>query len=66
MTSTKVTLEYCLDKETKGSYRFAPKDPEVLGQAALYIRKDRCRALGIEPNKGFYVTIHEKASQGTE
>lgn len=51
---------YKLDKETKGSYRFAPVDEELIGPATIYLSKPVCKLNGIDPNKGFTVEITAK------
>lgn len=50
-------IKYVMDKETKGTYRFAPEDDTIIGNATLYIPKPVVKAAGIDPAKGFIVEI---------
>ncbi len=52
-------INYVLDKETKGSYRFAPDadGQKQIGDATIYLSKPVCSALGIKPDKGFTVDL---------
>lgn len=50
-------VKYILDKETKGSYRFTPEDSELIGPATIYLQKPVVKQLGIDPEKGFVMSI---------
>ena len=50
-------IQYILDKETKGSYRFKPENPELIGNATLYITKEKCKELNINKDKGFIMEV---------
>ena len=56
-------INYCLDKETKGTYRFAPDagGQEIVGYATIYLLKDFCRHVGIKPENGITITIEPKS-----
>jgi len=56
----KVTVTYRQDKECKHSIRFAPEDEKAIGNATLYIGKDMCTKLGIDPAKGFTLELQPK------
>lgn len=55
-------IEYVQTKETKGTFVFAPvrgaDDPA--GQATIYLKKDFCKAVGIDPLKGFTMILEPK------
>lgn len=55
-------IEYVMTKETKGTFVFAPirgaDDPA--GQATIYLKKSYCHSIGLEPLKGFIMTIEAK------
>ena len=55
-----LTAVYTQDKETKGSYRFATTRDDLAG-ASIYLRKDVCKKLGIDPSKGFTIVIEAKS-----
>lgn len=55
-----MTINYIKDKETKGTIRFTPEDPELIGVATLYLPRPVIRQLGIDLNKGFVMTIEPK------
>ena len=54
-----LTLAYELDRETKGTYRFAPVGiaADLVGSAYIYLPKIYCRNVGIDPNKGFTMRL---------
>jgi len=52
-----MNVKYIFDKETKGSIRFTPEDPELIGAATIYLQKPVVKQLGIDPDKGFVMTI---------
>ncbi|MCD5406388.1 MAG: hypothetical protein LRZ99_01690 [Desulfotomaculum sp.] len=58
MENTKI--EYVLDKETKGTFRFKPADEEIIGNATIYLKKDFVQKAGIDPKEGFVMTITAK------
>lgn len=55
-------IEYIQTKETKGTFVFAPlrgaDDPA--GLATIYLKKDYCKAIGLDPLKGFTMNIEVK------
>jgi hypothetical protein len=55
-------IEYVCDKETKGTFRFQPikGEAEPAGQATIYLKKDFVKAAGIDPMKGFVMTLEAK------
>ncbi len=55
-----IKIEYVADKETKGTYRFSPKDDTVIGNATIYLPKDVLKENDIDPEKGFDLIIRPK------
>jgi len=53
-------VEYIVDKETKGTYRFKPKDDTLIGNATIYLPKTVMKENGIDPEKGFDLIIQPK------
>lgn len=55
-------IEYVQTKETKGTYVFAPlrgvDDPA--GLATIYLKKEFCKSIGLDPLKGFTMSIEVK------
>lgn len=55
-------IEYVMTKETKGTFVFAPirgaDDPA--GLATIYLKKTFCNSIGLDPLKGFIMTIEPK------
>ena len=52
-----IRIDYITDKETKGTYRFKPKDDSVIGNATIYLSKTFLTESGIDPKKGFEMVI---------
>ena len=52
-----IKIEYITDKETKGTYRFKPKDDSVIGNATIYLPKTFLTENDIDPEKGFEMVI---------
>lgn len=52
-----IKIDYIIDKETKGTYRFKPKDDSVIGNATIYLPKTFLSENGIDPEKGFEMVI---------
>ena len=51
-------INYTFDKETKNTVKFVPKsDREDLSGSALYLHKNIVAENGIDPAKGFSMTI---------
>lgn len=50
-------INYKMDKETKGTYRFTPEDPTVIGVVPIYLPKTVIRQLEINPVKGLRMTL---------
>ncbi len=55
-----IHIDYITDKETKGTYRFKPKDDSVIGNATIYLPKTFLTENGIDPEKGFEMMIVAK------
>lgn len=55
-----IKIGYIADKETKGTYRFKPKDDSVIGNATIYLPKSFVSENGIDPEKGFEMVILAK------
>ena len=55
-----IEVEYVVDKETKGTYRFKPKDDTLIGNATIYLPKIVMKENGIDPEKGFDLIIRPK------
>jgi len=55
-----IEVEYVVDKETKGTYRFKPKDEALIGNATIYLPKPVMKENGIDPEKGFDLIIRPK------
>lgn len=53
-------ITYVKDKETKGTIRFTPEDPDIIGVATIYLPKPVIRQLGINPEKGFVMTLEPR------
>lgn len=50
-------INYAKEKTCKNSIRFAPEDITILGRSPIYIDTDKLKALGIDPDKGFVMTV---------
>ena len=50
-------LDYVLLKETKTCCRFERREGDDI--ETIYLKKDKLKAAGIDPNKGITVTIEE-------
>jgi hypothetical protein len=46
-----------MEKVCKNSIRFAPEDISVLGRSPIYIDTAKLPILGIDPDKGFIMTV---------
>ena len=59
---SKLTVNYVVGKETKGTFRFAPdaEGQEVIGNATIYLPKEAIKNAGIAPNRGFEMQIAPK------
>jgi hypothetical protein len=55
-----VKINYIKDKETKGTIRFTPEDPDIIGVATIYLPKPVIRQLKIDPVKGFTMTLEPR------
>ena len=55
-----IEIYYVIDKETKGTIRFRPKDDTVIGNATIYLPKPVLKANGIDPEKGFDLIIRPR------
>ncbi|MEW5920990.1 MAG: hypothetical protein AB1796_08625 [Bacillota bacterium] len=55
-----IEIHYIVDKETKGTICFRPKDDTVIGNATIYLPKPVLKAYGIDPEKGFYMVIRSR------
>ncbi len=55
-----IQIDYITDKETKGTFRFKPKDDSVIGNATIYIPKSFLKDQEIDPEKGFTLEIKPK------
>ncbi len=55
-----IHIDYIKDKETKGTFRFKPKDDSVIGNATIYLPKDFIKDQSIDPEKGFTLEIKAK------
>lgn len=55
-----IQIQYIVDKETKGTYRFKPKDDSDIGNATIYLPKSFLNENGIDPEKGFNLLIEPR------